>query len=95
MVDVVDAGVIHVDIPLRDQEDALILHHGALKRGDGLLSAHVKVEHHMRKDHQPAQRQHRQGDRLRAFLFRLGQIQFLLACRPVFVRLGPMFSYYT
>ena len=76
MINIVNRGIIHIHIALRDQKNALILRHGLLKRRNRFFAAHIKMQHHMRKDHQPPQRQHRQADRLCFILFRLSQCLF-------------------
>ena len=94
MKDIVNIGVIHIHVALRDQKDPLIAEHRLLERSDGFLAADVKMQHHLRKNHQPAKRQHRQADRLHAVLFRLGQCLFLLHPAPIRkARAGPLVLY--
>ena len=48
---------------LRHQHDAAVARHGRLQRFDALGAAHKQRDHHVGKDHDIAQRQHRQVDR--------------------------------
>ena len=76
MINIINGRVIHIHIALRDQKNALVFLHGLIERRNGFLAPRIKMQNHMREDHQPAQRQHRQADRLRVFLFRLSQCLF-------------------
>lgn len=43
MINIVNRGIIHIHIALRDQKNALILRHGLLKRRNGFFAAHIKM----------------------------------------------------
>ena len=51
--------LIDFSIHLCHQKDALVAHHGLLQRGHALGPAHIKVQHHMGKNHHPPERKHR------------------------------------
>ena len=61
VVEVLRQRVVDRGAPLRGQEDLLVGGHGALDRGDRLFAAHEERHHHVREDHDVAQRQQRQG----------------------------------
>lgn len=45
MINIVNRGIIHIHIALRDQKNALILRHGLLKRRNRFFAAHIKMQH--------------------------------------------------
>ena len=60
-VQVLELRIIDVGLLLRHQHDALVGPHGRIERLDRLLAAHEQRDHHVRIDHDVAQRQHGYG----------------------------------
>ena len=74
-VEVAALGIVDVGLLLGDQQDLLVAPHGLVEGEDRLVAADEKRDHHVRVDHDVAQRQDRHaggygGTRGLAFLFR-------------------------
>ncbi len=60
-VQILALRIVDVGLFLRDQEDALVRLHGKIERDDRFFPADEQRDHHVRIDHDVAQRQHRHG----------------------------------